>query len=91
MAVFWDAMLCRLVETCHFGGAYCLHQDDDGGSKHLRNTSKLYETVGHNMSEDSHLHTHNHENLKPHSENQVEKMGDKCNWLRIASSGSLRY
>jgi hypothetical protein len=51
----------------------------------------LYETVGHNISEDSHLHTHNHENLKPHSENQVEKMGDKWNWLRIAFSGSLRY
>jgi hypothetical protein len=42
MTAFWDMVLCSLVEVDrHFNGAYCLHCQGDGGSKHLWNVDLL--------------------------------------------------
>jgi hypothetical protein len=43
MTVFWDIVLCSLVEVYRcFRGVCCLqHNPDDEGSKHLWNIGKL--------------------------------------------------
>jgi hypothetical protein len=44
MTVFWDVSPCSLVERLK-----------DGGSKHLWNAGKLYQTTRRNIPQDSHL------------------------------------
>jgi hypothetical protein len=66
MAVFLVVAPCNLVEVYQcFRGACCLHRQgtDFGGSKHLRNVGKLYQTAWLNNSEDSRLHSRRLENL----------------------------
>jgi hypothetical protein len=66
MAVFWIVAPCSLVEVYQrFRGPCCFqHRHDDGGSKDRGNVGKLLPDYN---PEDSHLHTHCHENLKSYT------------------------
>jgi hypothetical protein len=70
MAVFSVVAPCSLVEVYrYFRGAYCLHHEGDSNSKAVsisKTPENLYNTTRRNNSEDSHLHTRRHENLKSH-------------------------
>jgi hypothetical protein len=76
MANFWVVALYSLVEDYqHFRGACCLHHHHQAASiialmMEAASTSEMsvnfYQTAQHNNPEDSHLHTHHHENLKSH-------------------------
>jgi hypothetical protein len=57
MAVFWVVMLCSLVEVYRFS----LMMDAARTFEILVN---FYQTTQHYNPEDSHLHTHHHENLR---------------------------
>jgi hypothetical protein len=62
MTVFWDAVLCSLVEVYQrFRDAYCLHhQDDENNNLEAVSTSEtsvnFYETTRRKIPEDSHIH-----------------------------------
>jgi hypothetical protein len=60
MAVFLAVVPSSLVEVYRqFRDACCLHRTSE-------TSVKFYQTTWHNNPEDSHLHTHHHENLKSH-------------------------
>jgi hypothetical protein len=62
MAVFWVIVPCSLVEVYRrFRGAHHLMIEAASTSEMLAN---FYQTTWHYNPEDSHLHTHHHENLK---------------------------
>jgi hypothetical protein len=55
MVVFWDVELFSLVDTdLRFGGAYCLHNPNDGGI-HLQWNVSIYQTARCYIPEDNHL------------------------------------
>jgi hypothetical protein len=52
VAVFWVVAFCSLVDVYHFRG----DNPSDGGSRHLCNVVKFYQTTQHNNPEDGHLY-----------------------------------
>jgi glycyl-tRNA synthetase alpha subunit len=69
MTTFWDVTPCSLVEVYRsFIGACCLHHQ--ALMMEAVSTSEtsvnFYQTTRGNIPEDSHLHTHRHQNLKSH-------------------------
>jgi hypothetical protein len=69
MTVFWYVVPCSLVEVYqHFRGACCLHNQGDvalmmEAASTPETSVNFYQTIWCNIPEDSHLHTHHHENL----------------------------
>jgi hypothetical protein len=66
MAVFWIVVPCSVVEVYQrFRGPCCLHhQLMMEAAKTSETLVNFYQTTRHCNLEDSHLHTHRHENLK---------------------------
>jgi hypothetical protein len=60
----------------YFRGPYSLHHQGDGGSKDLN----FYHTKRRYKPEDSHLHTHRHENLRSYIPKWFLKMKTNMNY-----------
>jgi hypothetical protein len=60
MAVFWVVAACGLVEVSEVLAASMVMEAASASEMSVN----FYKTIRHNNPEDSHLHTHHHENLK---------------------------
>jgi hypothetical protein len=73
MTGLWDIASCSLIKTDRcFRDVYYLHHQGDEHALMMEAVSisktlvNFYQTTGHNISEDSHLHIRRSENLKYH-------------------------